>query len=145
MDHSLLPEGSVSKSLRAGWEGSATTFPTCLRVLEGWQIAANHLLICCSLPAVGAAHQMMFISRLRSWVMTVPRMREDSTVSTVSPPPEMSPLRVLSSAIFKRRADDWMYGCLHRKKKSESSWDLTHVAPSTEQINALSATQVIHS
>ncbi len=34
MDCSLLPEGSDSNCLWLGWEGSATIFPTCFRVLE---------------------------------------------------------------------------------------------------------------
>lgn len=37
-----LLEGSASSSLCPGWEGSATIFPASLRVLEDWQIAANH-------------------------------------------------------------------------------------------------------
>ena len=37
MDLSLLPEGSDSKSLCPGWEGSATIFPAHLRVLEAYR------------------------------------------------------------------------------------------------------------
>ena len=34
MDHSLLPEGRVSKSLLPGWEGPATILLARLRALE---------------------------------------------------------------------------------------------------------------
>ena len=50
-ERSLLPEGKRVNSLCPGWEGSATIFPARLlegpggvQVVEGWQVAADHLL-----------------------------------------------------------------------------------------------------
>src|SRR4029434_9324174 len=37
MDRSLLPEGSVTRSLCPGWEGSAIIFPARLRVLDAYR------------------------------------------------------------------------------------------------------------
>uniref|UniRef100_A0A0E9X861 Uncharacterized protein n=1 Tax=Anguilla anguilla TaxID=7936 RepID=A0A0E9X861_ANGAN len=72
MDRSLLPEGSVCKSLCPGWEGSATIFPARLRALEvcrSWRdgrlqpiTLSAARMIRCSLPlslAVAAAYQMV--------------------------------------------------------------------------------------
>lgn len=44
IDLSLLLEGSDLNSWCPGWEGSATTFPACVRDLEVWPDAPNHLL-----------------------------------------------------------------------------------------------------
>lgn len=72
MDLSLLPEGSDSKSLYVGWEGSATIFLACLGVLQAYRSCREgrlqpitfspKLMTRCSQPlslAVAAAYQMV--------------------------------------------------------------------------------------
>src|SRR4029434_3728127 len=70
MDCSLLPEGSVTRSLCPGWEGSAIIFPARLRVVDAYRswrdgrlqpiTFSAERMIRCSLPlslAVAAAYQ----------------------------------------------------------------------------------------
>lgn len=72
MDLSLLPEGSDSKSLYVGWEGSATIFLARLGVLQAYRSCregrlqpitfSTKLMTRCSQPlslAVAAAYQMV--------------------------------------------------------------------------------------
>lgn len=80
MDLSLLPEGSDSKSLYVGCEGSATIFHARLGVLQAYRSCREgrlqpitfspKLMTRCSQPlslAVAAAYQMVMVNEL-SWL-----------------------------------------------------------------------------
>ena len=84
IDCSLLPEGSVQKSLCLGWEGLAMIFPVCLSVLEvcrSWRddrlqpiTFSAQRMICYSLPlslAVAAAYQMVMMEVRMDSMMAV--------------------------------------------------------------------------